>query len=125
MEGRLGKFVDRVSGITKLKPRIVEALDSLQNEGIAKADLETICERVNKLYPQKHWMLEPTYGMLYRAISRLSRSAEIVMDYERDYGSVRFFIAKLSRKKHNQLLDNSKPPIDDNSDDAWDIPTHF
>lgn len=60
-----------------MQERILEALDSLEAEGISEASGYQIRRRAEELRPPKHWWNMIGFGTLYRGLDQLKGSGEI------------------------------------------------
>lgn len=108
MEGRLGRFLERRSGVKKLKPQIIEALDSLREDGIMEATGFEIMKKIEMLHPPKHWWRVIAFGTLYGALSQLEDSKQLLraerkIDQEHGPFSVKYVYHKVEPQESQTL----------------------
>lgn len=78
MGERLARIADRLSGTGALRPQVLEALTSMQAEGLVETTSFEIAQRVHELHPRRGGAAMIGDGTLFRAFSQLMEGGQLV-----------------------------------------------
>ncbi len=78
MGERLAGIVDRLTGVGRLKPQVLEALGSRQGDDVLELEGYEIAERIVELHPRRGGAIMIGQGTLYKALSQLTESGRLV-----------------------------------------------
>jgi hypothetical protein len=77
-DGLVRRLADRLIGVPALMPRVLEAIDSLQEEDATEPSEAQIYQRANKLHPPEHSWQTIQDGTFFRTLDVLEAAGKIV-----------------------------------------------
>lgn len=78
MGERLAGIADRLTGVGRLKPQVLEVLGSTQGDGVLELEGYEIAERIVEFHPRKGGAVMIGQGTLYKALGQLTESGRLV-----------------------------------------------